>query len=59
VWHGRPGWLLARVLTAALVPLVAQLAVLGDPAVPALTVGAFTWLAVTARLDLAPRDGDR
>jgi hypothetical protein len=55
VWHGRPGWLLARVVLAAVVPLVAQVPAPDDPAVPALAVGAFTWLVLTARLDLAPR----
>jgi hypothetical protein len=45
----------ARILVAAVVPLAAQLTVPGDPAVPALTVGPCTWLAITARLDLAPR----
>jgi hypothetical protein len=54
VRYGRPGWLAARVLAAAVVPLVAQLVAPGDPAVSALVVGAFTWLVLTARLDLAP-----
>ena len=53
--HGRPGWLMARMVLAAVVPLVAQLAAPGDPAVPALAVGALTWLVLTARFDLAPR----
>jgi curved DNA-binding protein CbpA len=52
---GRPWWLAARVLVAAAVPLIAQFTVPGDPVVPALTVGAVTWLTLTARLDLAPR----
>jgi hypothetical protein len=55
VRYGRPAWLAARVVVAAGVPLVAQAAAPGEPAVPALAVGAATWLAVTARLDLAPR----
>jgi hypothetical protein len=55
VRYGRPWWLVARVLVAAAVPLVAQFTVPSDPAVPALAVGAATWLVVTARLDLAPR----
>jgi hypothetical protein len=55
VRHGRPGWLIARVALAVLVPLVAQLAAPGDPAVPALVAGSFTWLVLTARFDLAPR----
>jgi len=40
VRHGRPGWLVVRVVLVAAVPLVAQLAAPGDPAVPALGVGA-------------------
>jgi hypothetical protein len=44
-----------RVVVAVAVPLVAQVVARGDPAVPALAVGAFTWLVVTARFDLAPR----
>jgi curved DNA-binding protein CbpA len=53
--HGRPVLLLARVAVAAGVPLIAEAAVPGDPAIPALAVGAFTWLVLTGRLDLAPR----
>jgi curved DNA-binding protein CbpA len=52
VRHGRPRWLVVRVVVAVALPLLAQLAVPGDPAVPALAVGAFTWLFLTARLDL-------
>jgi hypothetical protein len=55
VRHGRPGWLAVRVILAALVVLVAQVVVPGDPAVPALGVGAVTWLVLAGRLDLAPR----
>lgn len=55
VRHGRPWWLAARVAVAAGVVAVAQVAAPGDPAVPALGVGAVTWLARTARYDLAPR----
>jgi hypothetical protein len=47
--------LAARVILAAVVPLVAQLTAPGDPAVPALAVGALTWLVLTARFDLARR----
>jgi hypothetical protein len=54
VRYGRPGWLLARVVVVVAVPLAAQFTVPGDPAVPALAVGACTWLVVTVRLDLAP-----
>jgi hypothetical protein len=55
VRHGRPGWLAARITVAVAAPLVAQVVAPGDPAVPALAVGAFTWLVVTGRFDLAPR----
>ncbi len=55
VRHGRPVWLAARVLLAALVIVVAQVAAPGDPAVWALGVGAVTWLIRTGRWDLAPR----
>ena len=53
--YGRPGWLAVRVVLAAVVPLVAQFAAPGDPAVPALAVGSLTWLVLTARFDLGPR----
>ncbi len=52
--HGRPGWLAVRIIAAAAVPLTAELAAPGNPAVPALAVGAGTWLVLTARFDLAP-----
>lgn len=41
---------------AAVVAAVGVVAVAapGDPAVPALGVGAVTWLVLTGRLDLAP-----
>lgn len=52
--YGRPGWLAARVVLAALVVLVAQVAAPGDPAVWALGAGAVTWLVRTGRWDLAP-----
>jgi hypothetical protein len=55
VRYGRPGWLAARVVLAVAVVTVAQVVVPGDPAVPALGVGAVTWLILTGRLDLAPR----
>ncbi|HEV2370832.1 MAG TPA: hypothetical protein VGS19_01570 [Streptosporangiaceae bacterium] len=54
VRYGRPLVLAARVVVVAGVPLVAQVSAPGDPAVPALAVGAFTWLVLTGRLDLAP-----
>jgi hypothetical protein len=52
---GRPIWLAGRIVVAAAVVAGAQLAAPGDPAVPALAVGAATWLVLTGRLDLAPR----
>jgi hypothetical protein len=55
VWYGRPAWLAARILLAALVVVIAQVAAPGDPAVWALGVGAVTWLGRTGRWDLAPR----
>jgi len=54
VRYGRPLWLAGRVVIAALVVLIAQLAAPGDPAVPALAAGAATWLIRTGRYDLAP-----
>jgi curved DNA-binding protein CbpA len=53
--HGRPIWLCARIMLAGGVVMGAQLATAGDPAIPALAVGAVTWLVLTGRLDLAPR----
>jgi hypothetical protein len=55
VRYGRPVWLAARILLAALVVVIAQVAAPGDPAVWALGVGAVTWLLRTGRWDLAPR----
>jgi hypothetical protein len=54
VRHGRPVVLATRVLLAAATVAVAQVAAPGDPAVPALGVGAATWLVLTGRLDIAP-----
>jgi hypothetical protein len=56
VRYGRPLWLAARVVLAAGAVTVVALTAPGDPAVPALGVGAATWLTLTARLDLAPLD---
>jgi hypothetical protein len=53
--YGRPGWLAARVVLAAVVVRVAQVAAPGDPAVWALGAGAVTWLVRTGRWDLAPK----
>jgi hypothetical protein len=55
VRYGRPGWLATRVVLAAAVVWTAAAIAPGDPAVPALGVGAATWLVLTGRLDLAPR----
>ena len=44
-----------RVGAAAVVPLAAEQAAPGTPAVPVLAVGAGTWLVLTAHFDLAPR----
>jgi len=53
VSHGRP-WRLAGRAAAALALCVAVLAVTGSrPAGPALVTGVLTWLAMTARRDLA------
>jgi hypothetical protein len=53
--HGRP-WRLAARVVAALATCAAILAVTGSrPAGPALDTGALSWLALTARRDLAPR----
>ena len=53
VGHGRP-WRLAGRVAAAFALCVAVLAVTGSrPAGPALVTGVLTWLAVTARRDLA------
>jgi hypothetical protein len=54
VRYGRPAWLAGRVVLAGAVVWVAEVAAPGDPAVPALGVGAATWLVLTGRLDLAP-----
>jgi hypothetical protein len=53
--YGRPAWLAGRILLAALVVIIAQVAAPGDPAVWALGVGAVTWLVRTGRWDLAPK----
>jgi curved DNA-binding protein CbpA len=53
--QGRP-WRLVTRVAAALALCAAVLAVTGDrPAGPALVTGVLTWLALTARRDLAPR----
>jgi hypothetical protein len=54
--HGRPARLALRI-AAALVVAVAAVAAAGPhPAAPALVTGVATWLVLTARHDLAPRE---
>jgi hypothetical protein len=55
VRYGRPWWLAARILIAALIVVTAQVVAPGDAAVWALGTGAVTWLVRTGRWDLAPR----
>jgi curved DNA-binding protein CbpA len=52
--RGRPARLALRVLIAAGVSAGAAVVAGTQPAVPALVVGAVTWLLVTAKNDLAP-----
>jgi hypothetical protein len=51
---GRPARLALRIATAAAVSIAVALIAGPRPATPALITGALTWLAVTARHDLAP-----
>jgi curved DNA-binding protein CbpA len=53
--YGRPGWLAVRAILAAAVVAGAEVVAAGDPAVAGIGVGAFTWLVLTGRLDLAER----
>jgi DnaJ domain len=57
--RGRPGRLALRILVAAAVTAVAVAAAGPHPAAPALVTGVATWLVLTARRDLAPRDDFR
>jgi DnaJ domain len=59
VRHGRPGRLALRILAAAAVAAAAVVAAGPHPAAPALVTGVATWLVLTARRDLAPRDEAR
>jgi DnaJ domain len=54
--RGRPARLMLRVLAAAAVAAAAVAAAGPHPAAPALVTGVATWLVLTARRDLAPRD---
>ncbi|HUZ36825.1 MAG TPA: hypothetical protein VMV17_10890 [Streptosporangiaceae bacterium] len=52
--HGRPARLALRLAAVAAVSAAALLVAAGAPATPALIIGAFTWLMLTAGQDLAP-----
>jgi hypothetical protein len=52
--RGRPLRLALRIAVAAAVSVAAVIAAGAHPAAPALVTGAATWLALTARHDLAP-----
>jgi len=54
VRRGRPARLALRIAAVAAVSIAAALVAGPRPATPALITGALTWLAVTARHDLAP-----
>jgi hypothetical protein len=54
VRRGRPARLALRIAAAAAVSIAVALVAGPRPATPALITGALTWLAVTARHDLAP-----
>jgi hypothetical protein len=56
VWQGRPGRLALRILLAIAAAAAAVAAAGPHPAAPALITGVATWLVLTARHDLAPRD---
>ncbi len=56
VRRGRPAVLTVRVLIVAAVGLGSAALVGSAPATPALITGALTWLLLTARHDLGPRD---
>jgi hypothetical protein len=54
VRRGRPARLTLRIAAAAAVSIAVALVAGPRPATPALITGALTWLALTARHDLAP-----
>ena len=56
VRQGRPGRLALRVLAAVAAGVAAVAAAGPHPAAPALVTGVATWLALTARHDLASPD---
>ena len=57
--RGRPARLAVRILAAAGAGAAAVLAAGPHPAAPALVTGVATWLVLTARHDLAPREEAR
>jgi hypothetical protein len=59
VRRGRPRRLALRVLAAVCASAAAVAMTGSQPATPALITGAVTWLALTARHDLAPPAADR
>jgi len=59
VWRGRPARLALRILIAVAASAVAVVAAGRHPAAPALVTGVATWLVLTARHDLAPRENSR
>jgi hypothetical protein len=54
VRRGRPARLALRIAAVAAVSVAVALVAGSRPATPALIAGALTWLALTARHDLAP-----
>ena len=52
--RGRPARLALRIAATAAVSVAVALVAGARPATPALIIGALTWLALTARHDLAP-----
>jgi hypothetical protein len=57
--RGRPARLVLRVAAAVAVAAAAVAAAGPHPAAPALVTGVATWLVLTVRRDLAPRDESR
>jgi len=56
VRHGRPHWLLGRILVAVALPVIAYVVRADDlPAWITLAAGSITWFAATAHLVLAPK----
>jgi hypothetical protein len=54
VWRGRPLLLALRLAIVAALSVTAVIVAGRAPATPAVITGALTWLALTARHDLAP-----